>query len=109
MKKGSKPFLFFSVLLFTTFIVLSLFYVGIKLKCEELTKEKILSEQQLDLKKNWQVDLTVKYQFLTSEERIIEIAEKELGMIRGGPSILKIEISKQKTETIENRLREKYE
>ena len=109
MKKGSKPFLFFSVLLFTTFIVLSLFYVGIKLKCEELTKEKILSEQQLDLKKNWQVDLTVKYQFLTSEERITEIAEKELGMIRGGPSILKIEISKQKTETIENRLREKYE
>jgi len=109
MKKGSKPFLFFSVLLFTTFIVLALFYVGIKLKCEELTKEKILSEKQLDLKKNWQVDLTVKYQFLTSEERITEIAEKELGMIRGGPSILKIEISKQKTETMENRLREKYE
>ena len=109
MKKGSKPFLFFSVLLFTTFIVLALFYVGIKLKCEELTKEKILSEKQLDLKKNWQVDLTVRYQFLTSEERITEIAEKELGMIRGGPSILKIEISKQKTETMENRLREKYE
>ncbi len=109
MKRGSKPFLFFSVLLFTTFIVLSLFYVGIKLKYEELTKEKILSEKQLDLKKNWQVNLTVKYQFLTSEERITEIAEKELGMIRGGPSVLKIEISKQKVESIESRLKEKYE
>jgi cell division protein FtsL len=109
MKKGSKPFLFFSVLLFTTFIVLILFYVGIKLKCEELTKEKILTEKQLDLKKNWQVNLTVKYQFLTSEERITGIAERDLGMIRGGASALKIEISKQKTETIDEWLKEKYE
>jgi cell division protein FtsL len=109
MKKGSKPFLIFSVLLFTTFIVLILFYVGIKLKCEELTKEKILAEKQLDLKKNWQVNLTVKNQFLTSEERITGIAEKDLGMIRGGAPALIIKISKQKTDEIENRLKEKYE
>ena len=109
MKKGSKPFLFFSVLLFTTFIVLILFYVGIKLKCEELTKNKILAEKQLDLKKNWQVNLTVKYQFLTSENRITEIAEKDLGMIRGGSPVHKVEVSKDKIEKIEDRLKEKYE
>lgn len=109
MKRGSKPFLFFSILLFTAFIVLVLFYVGIKLKCEELTKEKILGEKQLDLKKNSQVNLSVKNQFLSSEERITGIAEKELGMIRGGMSALKIEISKQKIEDIESRLKEKYE
>lgn len=109
MKKGSKPFLFFSVLLFTTFIVLVLFYVGIKLKCEELTKEKVLAEKQLDLKNNWQVNLTVKHQFLSSEERITEIAEKELGMIRGGSPVLKIRVDKEQIENIENRLKEKYE
>lgn len=109
MKKGSKPFLFFSVLLFTTFIILSLIYIGIKLKCEELTKEKILAEKQLDLKNNWQVNLTVKTQFLTSEERITEIAEKDLGMIRSGSPVLNIKISKQKIDEIENRLKEKYE
>lgn len=109
MKKGSKPFLFFSVLLFTAFIVLVLFYVGIKLKCEELTKKKILAEEQLDLKKNSQVNLTVKNQFLMSEERITGIAETELGMIRGGMSALKIDVSKQKIDDIAEKLKEKYE
>lgn len=109
MKKGSKPFLFFSILFFTAFIVLILFYVGIKLKCEELTKEKILAEKQLDLKRNSQVNLTVKNQFLMSEERITKIAEEELGMIRGGMSALSIEVSKQKIEDIKDRLKEKYE
>jgi len=109
MKKGSKPFLFFSVLLFTSFIVLVLFYVGIKLKCEELTKEKILTEEQLDLKNNWQVNLSVKYQFLSSEERITEIAEKELGMIRGDSPVLKVKVDKEQIEKIENQLKEKYE
>ena len=109
MKKGSKPFLFFSVMLFTSFIVLILFYVGIKLKCEELTREKILAEKQLDLKNNWQTNLTVKHQFLSSEERITEIAEKELGMIRGGSPVLKIIIDREQVEKIENQLKEKYE
>jgi len=109
MKKGSKPFLLFSVLTFTVFIVLILFYVGIKLKCEELTKEKIIAEKQLALKENTQVTLTVKNQFLTSEERITEIAEKELGMIRGGASAMKIDISKEEIESIEDRLKQKYE
>lgn len=109
MKKGSKPFLFFSVLLFTCFIVLILFYVGLKLKCEELTKEKILAEKQLELKNNWQVNLTVKHQFLSSEERITEIAEKELGMIRGGAPVLKVRIDKEETDKIENQLKEKYD
>jgi cell division protein FtsL len=108
MKKGSKPFLFFSILFFTAFIVLILFYVGIKLKCEELTREKILAEKQLDLKRNSQVNLTVKNQFLMSEERITNIAE-ELGMIRGEMSALRIEVSKQKIEDINDRLKEKYE
>ncbi len=108
-KKGSKPFLFFSLMLFTSFIVLVLFYVGIKLKCEELTKEKILSEKQLDLKSNWQVNLTVKQQYLSSEERITEIAEKELGMIRGGPPVLKVKVDKEQIENIENQLKEKYD
>jgi cell division protein FtsL len=109
MKKGSKPFLFFSVLLFTCLIVLILFYVGLKLKCEELTKEKILAEKQLELKNNWQVNLTVKHQFLSSEERITEIAEKELGMIRGGSPVLKVRINKEQIEEIDNQLKEKYD
>ncbi len=109
MKKGSKPFLFFSVLFFTSFIILILFYVGLKLKCEELTKEKILAEKQLELKNNWQVNLTVKNQFLSSEERITEIAEKELGMIKGGPPVLKVRIDKEQVEQIEIQLKEKYD
>jgi cell division protein FtsL len=109
MKKGSKPFLFFSVLLFTVFIVLILFYVGLKLKCEALTKEKILAEKQLDLKNNWQVNLTVKQQFLSSEERITEIAEKELRMIRGGPPVLRVKVDKEQIEKIRDQLKEKYD
>ncbi|MDO8550373.1 MAG: hypothetical protein Q7S39_09520 [Ignavibacteria bacterium] len=109
MKKGSKPFIFFVLFLLVTYSLLILGYVGVKLECELLTKEKFDAQQILDSKKNKQVSLIAEVQNLSSEERIVKIASEELNMIkRIEPKIL-LTVSKEKIEKINETLKEKYE
>ena len=56
--------------------------MGVKLECEKLTKEKVLTEEKLKEIKNWKINLIAQDQDLSAEERIVSIAETELGMIR---------------------------
>jgi hypothetical protein len=89
--------------------LLVLGYVGLKLECEILTKEKVYAQKILDSKKNKQISLVAEVQNLASEERIVFIASEELNMIkRTEPKIL-LSVSKEKIEMINDVLKDKYE
>jgi len=109
MKKSSKPFIAVVVLFLITVAVLMLGYVSIKLKCEMMTKQKVLSEEKLNAKKNTKVSLIAEYQYYTAEDRIVEIAKNELGMIKQNSSSIKIDVNREKIQEISDKINRKYE
>ncbi len=109
MNKGSKSKIAFTLFIFVVFTLLGLGYVSIKLKCEALTKEKILAEEKLSAFKNTRISLIASQQFLTSEERIVDIAQNELGMVKNTGTQMVLKVSKNKIEEINKILKEKYE
>lgn len=109
MRKGSKPFIFFVLFLLVTYSLLVLGYVGVKLECELLTKDKVESQKILDSKKNYQVSLIAELQNLSSEERIVKIAADELNMIKRTEPKMMIVVDKEKINKLNEILKEKYE
>ncbi len=109
MKRSAKPLIFFSLFVFVAFTFLMLIYVGVRLECEKLTKEKVLSEGRLNDVKNWKINLIAQDQALSSEERIVNIAETELGMIRRTEPVIVFRVDKDKIEEISKLINKKYE
>jgi len=109
MKKSAKPLIFFNSFVFIVITSLILAYVGVKLECEKLTREKVLTEEKLKEIKNWRINLTAQDQDLSAEERIVGIAESELGMIRRTEAPLQLDVSKEKIEEISKAIEKKYE
>jgi|SRR3972149_1839115 len=108
-KKNSKSKIFFTLFLFVVFTLLGLGYVSIKLKCEELTKNKILAEEKMNAIKNTRLSLTASQQLLTSEERIVKTAEEELGLVKGVPPQMVLKVSRERIDEINEALKRKYE
>ena len=109
MNKGSKSKIAFTLFIFVAFTLLCLGYVSIKLKCEALTKEKVLAEEKMSAVKNTRISLIASQQFLTSEERIVDIAQNELGMVKNTGQQMVLKVSKDKIDEINKILKEKYE
>lgn len=109
MKKSAKPLIFFNSFVFIVITSLILGYVGVKLECEMLTKEKVLAEEKLKEVKNWRINLTAQDQDLSAEERVVSIAETELGMIKRTEAPIEINVSKEKIEEISRTIEKKYE
>jgi cell division protein FtsB len=105
MKKSAKPLILLTLFYIVAITLFILGYVGIKLKCEELTKQKFLTEQELENTKNWQLNLSAQNQALTSEDRIVPLAENELGMIKPVEIPVEMTVDKDKIENI----KDKYE
>ena len=109
MKKSAKPLIFFNSFVFIVITSLILGFVGVKLECEKLTKEKVLTEEKLKEIKNWKINLIAQDQDLSAEERIISIAETDLGMIRRTDVPIELSVSKEKIEEISKAIEKKYE
>ncbi len=109
MKKSVKPLIVFVVFIFVSSTLLILLYVGIKLECEKLTKEKVLTENKLVEVKNWKTNLIAQDQALSSEERIEAIAQNELGMVRRTEPPIVFKVSKVRIEEISKAIEKKYE
>jgi cell division protein FtsL len=109
MKKGSKPLIFFVIIILTMYAGLILGYVGVKLECELLVKEKFDTQKILNAKKNKRVNLLAELQFLSAEERIVKIAQEDLGMIRRTEPEIILTLSKDRIDEVSNKLKEKYE
>jgi hypothetical protein len=109
MKKSAKPLIFFNSFVFIVITSLILGVVGVKLECEKLTKQKVLAGERLSEVKNWKINLTAQDQDLSAEERIVNVAQTELGMIRRTDVPVEISVSKDKIEEISKAIEKKYE
>jgi cell division protein FtsB len=109
MNKSAKPLILYSLAIFILLSVFLTGYIGVKLKYDQLTKEKVRMEEAINTAKNRQLYLTARMQYYTSEDRIVEIAINELGLIRRVDPRIVLEVSKEKIEMISNNLKEKYD
>jgi cell division protein FtsL len=109
MKKSAKPLILLTLFYMITITLFILGYVGIKLKCEEMTKQKILAEQELENIENWKLSLSAQRQALTAEDRIVPIAEEELGMIKSADAPVILTVDKNEIEKISKIVKGKYE
>ncbi len=109
MKKSAKPIIFFILFAFVSSTLMTLIYVGVRLECEKSTKEKVLTEEKLSDLKNWKINLIAQDQALLSEERIVNIAENDLGMIKRTDPTIVLKVDKDKIEKISKQLDKKYE
>ena len=109
MKKSAKPLILFTLFYMVTITLFILGYVGIKLNCEELTKQKVLAEQELENIKNWKLSLSARQQALTAEDRIVPLAEKELGMVKPSDAPIILNVDKSEIEKISKIVKDKYE
>ena len=110
MKKGSKLKRIASVfiLLFTigAFVVA---YVALKKKCDDLIKQKVDADKELQNQNTKKNNLFAKYQNLTSEDRIVTIALYELGMVTADPPISVVTIESEKILDLQTLMQEQYD
>jgi len=109
MKKSAKPVIVFLLFVIVVLAAVVLGYVGVKLECEQLTKQKVLSQEKLIAVNNKKTNLTAEVQYLSSEERIVAVAQTELGMIKRTESRLILTLDKSEVDDLDNLLNEKYE
>jgi cell division protein FtsL len=109
MKKSAKPLIIYSLAVFVFVSFFLLAYIGVKIRNDQLKKEIVSQEEGIASKKNRQMYLTARLQYYTSEERIINIAQTELGMIKREAPRLVLEVSKEKIDQIANKLKVKYD
>lgn len=107
--KNFKPLIGYGLLSGVTITLYALSYVGIKLECESLIKDKVINIQNYSSARNEELNLTAQFQYLNSEERIVDIALNELGMIKGPAPILSLSVSGEKIERIQKEVNSKYE
>ncbi len=108
MKKSAKPLILFTLFYMVTITLFILGYVGIKLNCEELTRQKVLAEQELENIENWKLSLSAQQQALTAENRIVPLAE-ELGMVKPSDVPVVLTVDKSEIEKVSKIVKDKYE
>ena len=74
-----------------------------------MVKERFLLNEKLKAIENQNTALLGSRQDLTSEERIVEIAKNELGMVSASEPQIILNVSKEKIEEIDKILKKKYE
>lgn len=108
MKKGSKPFLFFTFFFCLVIAAIVLVYVGLRKECDSMTRERYETEKLLEGAKNSNINLIAQLQFLSSEERITNLAVTRLGMIKQTSQPITISVDRDKIEDVKEELGDKY-
>lgn len=109
MKKSSKPIIFLLLTLLLIVTAFALVSVGIKLKYEQLLLQKDKAEKTYKAEDQKRIKLTAEYQTVTAEERIVDVATSELGLIRNIESPFIIKYNNDKVEGLSETIKEKYE
>lgn len=109
MKKSSKPIIFLLITILLIVTAFTLTSIGIKLKYEQLVLQKDKAEKNYKAISLNKTKLTAEYQTVTAEERIVLVAEKELGLIRNAEPSLTIKFDGKNLEELNETLKEKYE
>lgn len=109
MKKSAKPTIFLLITLLLIVTVFALVSVGLKLKYEQYVLQKDKAEKTYKSESQRKIKLTAEYQMVTAEERIISVAQTQLGLIRNIEPAFVIKYDKTKIEDLNEILKEKYE
>lgn len=109
MKKSSKPTIFLLITLLLIVTAFTLASIGIKLRYEQLVLQKDKVEKTFKAVSLNKTKLTAEYQTVTAEERIVSVAETELGLIRNVEPSLTIKYDNKNLEELNETLKEKYE
>lgn len=86
-----------------------LLHVVLKLEIKNLTKEKIDLDKEISAMRDKNIALTVEVQKLQSEERIQQIAESRLQMMKNMETISLIYADKAQVEQITGIINDKYQ
>lgn len=106
MKSGSlKKF----IGLIVSFAVLLFLYVATISEIKNMNKEKINKIEELNEKRNRIEIKLVEVQKLTTEERIVKLAQENLGLIRPKENLDRLEVSKSQIEQIQKLVNQKYD
>jgi len=105
MKKNTKPLILSILLMLLMATALVLIIIGVRLKYEELTREKVKIEKLLKVENSGKVNLIAEYQTYSSEERIVPIAKNELGLVKRDQPKISISINKSLINEINRRLK----
>lgn len=81
-------------------------HVALKKKCDDMIKQKIVAQEELAVLNTKKNNLFAKYQFLSSEDRIVEIALNELNMVFADPPVSVISIENEKMMELQALLEE---
>ncbi len=109
MKKSSKPTIFLLIILLLIVTAFALASIGLKLKYEQNILRKDKTEKIYKAETQNKIKLTAEYQTVTTEERIISLAQSQLGLIRNVEKDFVIKYDKNKIEELNKILKEKYE
>jgi cell division protein FtsL len=109
MKKSSKPTIFLLISLLLIVTVFALAGIGLKLRYEQFLLQKDKAEKIVKAESQRKIKLTAEYQTLTAEERIVAIAQSDLGLIRNIEPVFTIKYDNNKLEEINDIFKEKYE
>ncbi len=109
MKKSAKPTIFLLITLLLIVTVFALASVGLKLKYEQYILQKDKTEKTYKAESQRKIKLTAEYQTVTAEERIVSVAQLELGLIRNVAPAFVIKYDKNRIEELNEILKEKYE
>ncbi len=99
----------------TVFLLIVMFgalvssYVALKRKCDDLRKQIAEMSDELRNQDNRNLSLHAEYQRLTSEDRIMLIAEKELNMVIADPPVMIINIEQEKINSLQSLISEFHE
>jgi hypothetical protein len=109
MKKSSKPFIAYSLFLLMVSTAIILGSVGLRFKYEELIREKVELNKKIKEERTKKVNLVAVYQAVSSEDKIVPIAENKLGMIKRTQPKITISVNKNLIKKVNKNLQDKYE
>lgn len=109
MKKSAKPAIFLLITVLLTVTVFALVSIGLKLKYEQNVLRKDKAEKTYKTESQRKIKLTAEYQTVIAEERIVAIAQTQLGLIRNVEPAFIIKYDINKVEDLNEILIEKYE
>ncbi len=109
MKKSAKPAILTVLILLLVATTLVLSNVGLRFKYEELVRKKVELDKKLKDQSTKKVNLIAGYQAVSSENKIVFIAESKLGMVRRTQPKIIVNVNIKLIAEVNEKLKAKYE
>ena len=109
MTKSAKPAILTVLILLLVATTLVLSNVGLRFKYEELVRKKVELDKKLKDQRTKKVNLIAGYQAVSSENKIVSIAESKLGMVRRTQPKIIVNVNKKLIAEVNEKLKAKYE